>query len=179
MNAISPNGWSEAAEAIVLVRDLEGRIVLYNPYMEKISGLPLAETKGKNWFSTFLPAPERQRAREVFIQTLCDGEAKAYFGSLLTRRGLEPRDRVAYPCPARRQGKRVRRPVDRPGHHRAAQRRASSRRAVRRDSRARRGRLLTGATPRLLEAICMAAGWISARSLYVDSETQTLRLDGL
>ena len=77
----------EAAEAIVLVRDLEGRIVLYNPYMEKISGLPLAETKGKNWFSTFLPAPERQRAREVFIQTLCDGEAKAYFGSLLTRGG--------------------------------------------------------------------------------------------
>jgi PAS domain S-box-containing protein len=170
----------EAAEAIVLVRDLEGRIVLYNPYMEKISGLPLAETKGKNWFSTFLPAPERQRAREVFIQTLCDGEATGYFSSLLTRGGGSSRE-IEWHTRVLRDAQGSVSGVLSIGQditeRRSAERHLAAQYAVTRvlaeaDS-------LTGATPRLLEAICMAAGWDLGELWYVDSETQTLRLDGV
>jgi len=56
----------ETAEAIILVRDVEGRIILYNPYTERILGYPLSEMRGKDWFSTFVPEMEQARdARNV------------------------------------------------------------------------------------------------------------------
>ncbi|MGH7820578.1 MAG: PAS domain-containing protein, partial [Candidatus Binatia bacterium] len=51
----------ETAQGIVLVLDTEGRIVRYNPYMEALTGVPLAEVRGKDWFSTFLPGHEQSR----------------------------------------------------------------------------------------------------------------------
>ncbi|MCX5759668.1 MAG: PAS domain S-box protein, partial [Candidatus Hydrogenedentes bacterium] len=54
------------AQAIVLVLDPEGRIVRFNPYMEAISGYSLAEVRGKDWFSTFLPAEIQNRVRDLF-----------------------------------------------------------------------------------------------------------------
>ena len=45
----------ETAQAIIVVLDTEGRIVRYNRYLDELSGYKLEETKGKDWFSTFLP----------------------------------------------------------------------------------------------------------------------------
>ncbi len=61
------------AEAIVLVLDLDGNIVRFNPYMERLSGYTLDEVKGKSWFETFLRHGEQTRIEEVFRQTV-DGE---------------------------------------------------------------------------------------------------------
>jgi PAS domain S-box-containing protein len=168
----------QTADAIVLVLDLEGRITLYNPYLEKISRVPFVEAKGKDWFSTFLPDPERQRARAIFAGVLRDGEAKGYVCSLLTRSGssreIEWHTRVL-----RDAGETVsgvlsigqditeRRRAER---HLAAQH-AVTRVLAATDSPA-------DATPRLLQAICEAAGWDLAELWYVDRERQALHLDG-
>lgn len=77
----------ETAEAIVLVRDRDARIVLYNRYLERISGWPLAETRGRDWYSTFVAEPERGRLRTIFEQALGEGEARGYVNKLLTRDG--------------------------------------------------------------------------------------------
>ncbi len=77
----------ETADAIVLVRDRDARIVLYNRYLERLSGWPLAETKGRDWYSTFVPEPERAGLRTIFQQALGEGEARGYVNKLLTRDG--------------------------------------------------------------------------------------------
>jgi PAS domain S-box-containing protein len=77
----------ETAEAIVLVRDRDARIVLYNRYLERISGWPLAETKGRDWYSTFVPELERALLRTIFQQALSEGEARGYVNKLITRDG--------------------------------------------------------------------------------------------
>jgi two-component system sensor kinase FixL len=77
----------ETADAIVLVRDRDARIVLYNRYLERLSGWPLAETKGRDWYSTFVPEPERAGLRVIFQQALGEGEARGYVNKLLARDG--------------------------------------------------------------------------------------------
>ncbi len=77
----------ETAEAIVLVRDRDARIVLYNRYLERVSGWPLAETRGRDWYSMFVPESERAHVRTIFEQALGAGEARGYVSELLTRDG--------------------------------------------------------------------------------------------
>ena len=48
------------AQIIILVLDTQGRIVQFNPYLEEICGYSLAEVTGKDWFSVFVPEPERE-----------------------------------------------------------------------------------------------------------------------
>ena len=169
----------EAAEAIVLVRDLEGRIILYNPYMETISGVPLVETKGKSWFSTFLPPSQRQRAREIFVEALCDGVARGYVTSLVTREG--PTREVEWHTRLLRDAQGSVSGVLSIGQditeRRRAERHLAAQYAVTRalataDS-------LASATPELLRAICEAAGWDLGELWYVEGDRQTLRLDGI
>ncbi|HUY31935.1 MAG TPA: ATP-binding protein [Pirellulales bacterium] len=62
------------AQAIVLVLDPDGRIVRFNPYLEQISGFPLAEVLGRDWFTMFLPKRDRERARRLFGETLAGAE---------------------------------------------------------------------------------------------------------
>jgi PAS domain S-box-containing protein len=169
----------EAAEAIVLVRDLDGRIVLYNPFMERISGFPLAETKGKSWFSTFLPPSQRQRAREIFVQALCDGEAKGYVMSLVTREG--PSREVEWHTRVLRDARGSVSGVLSIGQditeRRRAERHLAAQYAVTRALAAADS--LASATPQVLQAICEAAGWDLGELWYVDNERQMLRLDGI
>ena len=60
----------DTAEAIVLLLDARGRIVLYNQYMERLSGRPLAEVRERDWFDSFVPERERARARWLFKQAM-------------------------------------------------------------------------------------------------------------
>jgi len=50
-----------AAPGIVLILDIEGRIVRFNPYMEMVSGYRSEDVKGKFWVDVF--SPENGRAR--------------------------------------------------------------------------------------------------------------------
>ena len=60
----------ETAQVIILLLDTEGRIVRYNPYMEKLSGHPLAEMKGEDWFEHFLPDSNREHIKTVFKKSV-------------------------------------------------------------------------------------------------------------
>jgi hypothetical protein len=75
------------AQAIVLVLDLEGHIVRFNPYMEQISGYPLPEVVGRDWFSTFLPANDQARLREVFSRVLAGQVAVGILNPIVTKDG--------------------------------------------------------------------------------------------
>ena len=77
----------ETAQAIVLVLDIEGRIVRYNKYMENLSGRSLDETKGKDWFSTFLPKCDHGKIRELFKKAVCDLQTRGNINPIVCKDG--------------------------------------------------------------------------------------------
>jgi PAS domain S-box-containing protein len=77
------------AQTIVLVLDTEGRIVLFNPYLEALSGHTLEEMRGEDWCSTFLPQRNRAGTRELFRQAIDDDATRGNVDVLLTRDGRE------------------------------------------------------------------------------------------
>ena len=79
----------DTAQVLVLVLDLEGRIVRYNPYMEQVTGYSLAEVQGKDWFNTFLPSRERAAIRELFRQAVGDAQTRGNVNPILTKDGAE------------------------------------------------------------------------------------------
>lgn len=79
----------ETAHAIVLILDPDGRILTYNPYMEDISGYPLEETRGKDWFSIFIPGRQRQKIRELFMKTKDEEKISGIVNTILTKHGRE------------------------------------------------------------------------------------------
>jgi PAS domain S-box-containing protein len=84
-------GLLEQAQAIVLVLDVHGCIVRFNPYMEDLTGVALEEVRGKDWFSEFIPEREQQRLREVFQRTVHDQDAGNAVHSIVCRSGRERR----------------------------------------------------------------------------------------
>lgn len=60
----------EIVQAIVLVLDRDARVLFYNPYFEQLSGIPLNEARGTDWFTTFLPSRDRGRIRALFERAL-------------------------------------------------------------------------------------------------------------
>ena len=77
------------APAIVLVLDIEGRILRINPYMEEISGHRLEDVKGKDWFRTFLPERNRNRMRRMFARTADDKQRRGYVEPIVSKNGRE------------------------------------------------------------------------------------------
>lgn len=57
------------AQVATLVLDTEGRIVQFNPYLEKITGWRFDEVRGRDWFETFLPNVD-----PATIQHLAEGK---------------------------------------------------------------------------------------------------------
>ena len=79
----------DTALAIVLLLDEAGRVVYYNPYLEQLSGYPLADAKGKDWFETFLPPRDRSRIRQLFEHALGDKSVAGNINTVLTKDGRE------------------------------------------------------------------------------------------
>ena len=82
-------GLIKTAQAIVLVLDPKGRIVLYNPYLEQLSGHKLQDTRGKDWFNTFSSGDRRERTREVFRHAIEGNSTRGNIDVLVTRDGRE------------------------------------------------------------------------------------------
>lgn len=78
----------QTAEAVILVLDLEGKIVRFNQYLTKISGWQLQEMVGEDWFESFLPENDRALFREVFHETASGIETCGIINPLVTRDGL-------------------------------------------------------------------------------------------
>jgi PAS domain S-box-containing protein len=79
----------ETAQAIILVLDVNGRILSFNPYMTDISGYSLAEVKGKDWFSTFLPVKEQLRIQNIVKNALGNNQTKGNVNAIVTKGGRE------------------------------------------------------------------------------------------
>lgn len=77
----------DTAQVIVLVLDTNGRIVSFNPYMEKLSGYSLDEVKNRDWFETFLPSENRLKVREIFGRSLNGIDTKGNINPILTKDG--------------------------------------------------------------------------------------------
>lgn len=75
------------AQAIILVLDEQGRIVRFNPYLEKLTGIKLEEVKGQDWFYWFLPLDCRVRVRKLFFETLSGQKSKGFANPIRTRDG--------------------------------------------------------------------------------------------
>jgi hypothetical protein len=78
----------ETAEFIILVLDSEGRVVQFNPFMERVCGYRLEEVRGRDWFSTFLLESDRNRIRELFLRVLGETD-KGGINTILTKDGKE------------------------------------------------------------------------------------------
>ncbi len=77
------------AQVIILVLDVEGRIVRFNPYLESLSGYLLDEVQGQDWFNTFLPPQDHSRLRALFQKAVADTPTKGNVSLIVTRDGRE------------------------------------------------------------------------------------------
>lgn len=82
-------GMIETAQAIVLVLDTDGRIVRYNRFLEDLTGVPLADVRGRDWFETFLPEQDHGRIRELFGKAITTERTKGNVNPILDRNGGE------------------------------------------------------------------------------------------
>lgn len=77
----------KTAEAMVVVLDLDGSVVRFNPYFEKISGWTMEEAVGKDWFQLVVPIENRQRLRDRFLLIDHRDETRADTHHILTKQG--------------------------------------------------------------------------------------------
>jgi PAS domain S-box-containing protein len=77
------------AEAVILVLDLNGRVIRFNPFFERISGWKQHELIGHDWFEMCIPRRERDRVWEVFVRTAADLQSEGIINAVLTRKGRE------------------------------------------------------------------------------------------
>ncbi|WP_181079318.1 PAS domain-containing protein [Methanohalophilus euhalobius] len=77
------------ARVIVAVLDRQGKIVYYNPHMEKLSGYKLKEVKGEDWISRFIPEKEKERTRSVFKKAIAGHPTEGNINPIVTRKGNE------------------------------------------------------------------------------------------
>ena len=76
----------DTARAVVLVLDPNCRIVSYNSYLERLTGRPLSQTRGKDWCDTFIPAENRAEIRQVFAEAV-EGRKPANSNDILCADG--------------------------------------------------------------------------------------------
>lgn len=82
-------GLVELAQAIVLVLDRDGRIVRYNRYFADLTGCPLGEVTGSDWFDTFLRDEDRGHLRQLFQEMVMSGADSQFINAIVTRSGQE------------------------------------------------------------------------------------------
>ncbi|MDG4867840.1 PAS domain S-box protein [Guyparkeria sp. 1SP6A2] len=82
-------GLLDTAPVIILLLDPHGTIRHVNPYFEQLTGYRLDEVEGKDWFSTFLPAREQERIRELFDTAIDERPVRGNVNLIVTRSGEE------------------------------------------------------------------------------------------
>lgn len=79
----------ETSEHIVLVLDAAGRIVVFNPYLARLTGWRLEEVQGTDWFGRFVPERERERLREEYAREIGAERPCRSTSAIVTRDGRE------------------------------------------------------------------------------------------
>jgi PAS domain S-box-containing protein len=83
------NALIDVVPAIVLLLALDGSILRVNPYFEQLSGYRLDEIRGRNWFSTFLPARDRDRILRVMENAIGGKPTRGNINPIVLRNGEE------------------------------------------------------------------------------------------
>ncbi len=79
-----------SANVMVVELDLDGRLKVFNPMAEHISGYTLAELQGRNWFETLAPRDRYPHVWETF-ERLSTGESITHFENPILTKGGEER----------------------------------------------------------------------------------------
>lgn len=79
----------ETAQAVILILDTQGRIVSFNPFLEKLSGHRLEEVKGRDWFTTFLPPCDYDKIRDLFKKAIGNIKTSGNINPIMTKDGRQ------------------------------------------------------------------------------------------
>ena len=79
----------DIAQVIILVLDKDGRIVRFNPYLTSLTGYSLSETRGKNWFETFIPDIHHSSLKRLFNMSVAGAKVRGNVNPILTKDGAE------------------------------------------------------------------------------------------
>lgn len=79
----------DTAPVIVMLLDLQGRIKYVNDHFEHLTGFRLDEIRDKEWFSSFLPAPDQDRIRTLFQTSLSVERTQGNINPIIIRNGKE------------------------------------------------------------------------------------------
>ncbi|QEG39665.1 hybrid sensor histidine kinase/response regulator [Roseimaritima ulvae] len=71
------------AEAIVLVLDLDGRVVRFNPFFEQLTGWTLDTLRGQDWFQHCISPADRERVKNVFVSVAHDAQTRGVVNEVL------------------------------------------------------------------------------------------------
>lgn len=77
------------AQAVVLILDLEGKVVRFNPYFAEHLGWSICDVQGKDWFQHFIPAVDREGLRARFNEIVASGHLRGVVNRVLARDGRE------------------------------------------------------------------------------------------
>lgn len=80
-----------SAPGIILILDMEGRIVRFNPYMEMVSGYQLKDVEGQYWVDVFAPGNGKNSFKGEFFPRR-DGDIARGNISTITAKNGEKRD---------------------------------------------------------------------------------------
>ena len=79
----------QSANVMIVGIDAEGKVNIFNPAAERISGYTFDEIKDKNWFSTLVPKEKYPYVHEVFNRSMQGGLTKLFQNPILTKNGEE------------------------------------------------------------------------------------------
>ncbi len=81
----------ETAQAIVLILSPDGKIVRFNQFMQELTGYPLEEVVGQDWFELFIPEEDAPRIKELFSKVVDGEEVRDHVNAIQTRDGRQLR----------------------------------------------------------------------------------------
>ena len=77
----------DTAQAIILTLDVNGKIINFNPFMERLTGYNLEEVKGKDWFTTFLVESDSNKIRNLFKTATNDTQTQGNVNAIISKDG--------------------------------------------------------------------------------------------
>ncbi|MBN2711866.1 MAG: transporter substrate-binding domain-containing protein [Planctomycetes bacterium] len=75
------------ARAAILMLDPDGKIVLFNPYLEELTGYAFDEVKGLDWFSLFIPNSERDEIKHLLSSEISNESNMGNVHAILAKDG--------------------------------------------------------------------------------------------
>ena len=77
----------ETSQVLIKVLDANGRIIRFNPYLEKFCGCGEDEVRGRDWVSIFVSESEQSKMRAIFELTLKGIETREFVNTIVAKDG--------------------------------------------------------------------------------------------